>query len=90
MKKLKQAKEKGKEDYVKYLVEKSRKKTLPHKFLVEFPDRASQKLYSGRYSISQLHPFFYSNRQGLKAPVHYQDSSPQDLQGTALPFHFDY
>ncbi|MHA1511670.1 MAG: hypothetical protein ACTSRX_08120, partial [Promethearchaeota archaeon] len=38
MKKLKQAKEKGKEDYVKYLVEKSRKKTLPHKFWVEFPE----------------------------------------------------
>ena len=38
MKKLKQAKEKGKEDYVKYLVEKSRKKTLPVKFRVEFPE----------------------------------------------------
>ncbi|MHA1473793.1 MAG: hypothetical protein ACTSQ5_01260 [Promethearchaeota archaeon] len=38
MKKLKQAKEKGIEDYVKYLVEKSRKKTLPHKFWVEFPE----------------------------------------------------
>jgi len=38
MKKLKQAKEKGKEDYVNYLVEKSRKKTLPHKFWVEFPE----------------------------------------------------
>ncbi|QEE14532.1 hypothetical protein DSAG12_00345 [Promethearchaeum syntrophicum] len=38
MKKLKQAKEKGKEDYVKYLIDKSRKKTLPHKFWVEFPD----------------------------------------------------
>ncbi len=38
MKKLKQAKEKGKDDYVKYLVEKSRKKTLPQKFRVEFPE----------------------------------------------------
>ena len=38
MKKLRQAKEKGKEDFVKYLAEKSRKKTLPVKFRVEFPE----------------------------------------------------
>ncbi len=45
MKKLKQAKEKGKEDYVKYLVEKSRKKTLPVKFRVEFPENETPDNY---------------------------------------------
>ena len=45
MKKLKQAKEKGKEDYVKFLVDKSRKKTLPHKFWVEFPENEIQDNY---------------------------------------------
>jgi len=38
MKKLRQAKEKGKEDFVKYLAKKSRRKTLPVKFRVEFPE----------------------------------------------------
>ena len=55
MKKLKQAKEKGKEDYVKYLVDKSRKKTLPHKFLLEFPENEIPDNYIvWKNSLNQL------------------------------------
>ncbi len=55
MKKLKQAKEKGKEDYVKYLVEKSRKKTLPHKFWVEFPENEIPDEYiEWKNSLNQI------------------------------------
>jgi len=55
MKKLKQAKEKGKEDYVKYLVEKSRKKTLPQKFWIEFPENEiPDKYIEWKNSLNQL------------------------------------
>ena len=58
MKKLKQAKEKGKEDYVKYLVEKSRKKTLPIKFRVEFPENEIPDNYIvWKKSLNQLIKF---------------------------------
>ncbi len=55
MKKLKQAKVIGKEDYVKYLVEKSRKKTLPVKFWVEFPENEIPDNYlKWKISLNQL------------------------------------
>ena len=55
MKKLKQAKEKGKEDYVKYLVEKSRKKTLPLKFWAQFPENEIPDNYlEWKKSLNQL------------------------------------
>ncbi|MHA2018217.1 MAG: hypothetical protein ACTSXY_08070 [Promethearchaeota archaeon] len=55
MKKLKKAEEKGKKDYIKYLTEKSRKKTFPLKFRIQFPDNeVSDKYLEWRESLNNI------------------------------------
>ncbi|RLI63609.1 MAG: hypothetical protein DRO88_09430 [Promethearchaeia archaeon] len=55
MKKLKKAEEKGKKDYIKYLTEKSRKKTFPLKFRIQFPDNeVPDKYLEWRESLNNI------------------------------------